>query len=314
MTLPPNTQVFERGWLSANGILFTDAPRSQGGAGPALVDTGYASHSAQTLALVGQALGHRTDLERVFNTHLHSDHCGGNAALQVRYPQLVTAIPPGEAEAIQHWACDQLSYAPTGQECPRFSFQQLLQANTELTLGAQRWEVHAAPGHDPHAVLLFQPDHACLIAGDALWENGFGVVFPELDGANAFDCVASTLDLIEELAPRTVIPGHGRVFQEVPMALQRARQRLTQFVRNPRQHRHYAAKVLLKFKLLEWQRISETALLQWVAQTPYCRTLHQQLDPEQSLQDWGLGVLEDLIRSGAAQRQTQDEQQWLLNV
>ena len=154
----------------------------------------------------------------------------------------------------------------------------------------------------------------CLIAGDALWENGFGVVFPELDGANAFDCVASTLDLIEELAPRTVIPGHGRVFQEVPMALQRARQRLTQFVRNPRQHRHYAAKVLLKFKLLEWQRISETALLQWVAQTPYCRTLHQQLGPEQSLQDWGLGVLEDLVRSGAAQRQTQDEQRWLLNV
>ena len=68
--------VFERGWLSSNNILFTGQH-----SGAALVDTGYCTHSAQTLALVQSALGRRP-LERILNTHLHSDHCGGNAALQ----------------------------------------------------------------------------------------------------------------------------------------------------------------------------------------------------------------------------------------
>ena len=314
MRLPPDLQVFERGWLSANGVLFTDAPRSQGGAGPALVDTGYASHSLQTVALVEQALGPSKALERVFNTHLHSDHCGGNAALQARYPELITAIPPGEAEAAQNWDVAQLSYQRTGQACPRFSFQKLLTANSTVTLGGRPWEVHAAPGHDNAAVLLFQPDHGCLIAGDALWENGFGVVFPELDGDNAFDEVESTLNLIEQLAPRSVIPGHGAVFYDLPSALKRARQRLAKFWENPNQHRHYAAKVLVKFKLLEWQQISEPALLQWAAQTPYFQNLHQHLQPGQSQTDWLLSLVDDLIRSGAAKREVVEAEPWLIDA
>ena len=79
-------------------------------------------------------------------------------------------------------------------------------ADTTLTLANLTWQVHAAPGHDPHSVVLFQPDHRLLISADALWENGFGVVFPELDGEDAFDEVGATLDLIERLAPLTVIP------------------------------------------------------------------------------------------------------------
>ena len=48
--LPPDTQVFERGWLSANNILFT------GGEQSVLIDSGYCTHSDQTLALVEAAL------------------------------------------------------------------------------------------------------------------------------------------------------------------------------------------------------------------------------------------------------------------
>ena len=78
IALPAAMRVFERGWLSSNNILFT-------GPGPAtLVDTGYLTHAAQTLALVERALDGQP-LERLINTHLHSDHCGGNAALQARH-------------------------------------------------------------------------------------------------------------------------------------------------------------------------------------------------------------------------------------
>ena len=71
--------VFERGWLSSNNVLLTDPadPRA-----PAvLVDSGHCTHAAQTVALVARALGGRP-LGRILNTHLHSDHCGGNARLQ----------------------------------------------------------------------------------------------------------------------------------------------------------------------------------------------------------------------------------------
>jgi glyoxylase-like metal-dependent hydrolase (beta-lactamase superfamily II) len=45
-------------------------------------------------------------------------------------------------------------------------------------------------GHDPHSVILFEPVSRVLISADALWERGFGVIFPELEGVEAFDEVA----------------------------------------------------------------------------------------------------------------------------
>jgi glyoxylase-like metal-dependent hydrolase (beta-lactamase superfamily II) len=77
--LPPGVRVFERGWLSANNVLLQDAHNAT------LVDSGYVTHQAQTLALVQHALQGRT-LDQLANTHLHSDHCGGNQALQAHLP------------------------------------------------------------------------------------------------------------------------------------------------------------------------------------------------------------------------------------
>ena len=53
-------------------------------------------------------------------------------------------------------------------------------------LGGFDWQVISAPGHDPHAVILFNPDTRVLISADALWERGFGVIFPELEGESGF--------------------------------------------------------------------------------------------------------------------------------
>ena len=73
--------VFERGWLSANNILLFDDDSA------VLIDSGYVTHAPQTVALVQQALNGRM-LDLLLNTHLHSDHCGGNQALQQAYPGL----------------------------------------------------------------------------------------------------------------------------------------------------------------------------------------------------------------------------------
>ena len=301
---PDGMQVFERGWLSANNILLT------GEGGPsALVDSGYCSHSLQTLALVESALG-EIPLDLLLNTHLHSDHCGGNAALQARYPDVRTLVPPGEAPAVQCWDEARLSYAATGQDCPRFRFDALLLPGSTHRWGANDWQVHAAPGHDASAVLLYAPAARTLLSADALWANGFGVVFPELDGAHAFEDVAATLDLIERLAPTTVVPGHGPVFTDLKGAIGSARRRLDSFVRDPVRHASHAAKVLLKFKLLQWQQQDAAELHAWVAATRLMRDMHRTHFGDRSMAEWSESLVDDLARVGAAQRQGS----WVLNT
>jgi len=296
---PPGITLFERGWLSSNNVLI------RGTNGCALIDSGYATHAAQTLTLVTSALQGQS-LDLLLNTHLHSDHCGGNAALQARYPQVQTLIPPGHACFVAPWNPAGLSYLPTGQICPPFGFNATLQPNTEISLGDQLWQIHAAPGHDPHSVILFEPRSGLLVSADALWENGFGVVFPELDGANAFNEVAQTLDVIEALAPRVVIPGHGAPFSDVTGALARARRRLDSFAQEPHKHIRYAAKVLLKFKLLEVQHIPLEGLWQWAQATPLLQQIYPaNATPDQNFQDWLLALVEELVRSGAASRDQQ---------
>ena len=142
-----------------------------------------------------------------------------------------------------------------------------------------------------------------LISADALWENGFGVVFPELEGDDAFAQVGATLDLIETLSPQVVIPGHGPVFADAPRAIDGARRRLDGFVRNPGKHALYAAKVLLKYKLLEWQQIARADLRAWATATPYFGTLHARHFSDQALTDWLDALAQDLVRSGAATRE-----------
>ena len=297
--LPAGVSVLERGWLSSNNVLIT------GRDGTALIDSGYCLHAPQTLALVQAALQGRP-LDLLINTHLHSDHCGGNSTLQSAYPQLRTLIPPGLAAAVQRWDADALSYTPTGQNCPQFGFDATLQPGSTLRLGDLDWQVLAAPGHDPHSVVLWEPQSRTLLSADALWERGFGVVFPELDGVDAFQEVADTLDLIASLDPAIVIPGHGAPFggDAVAPALAYARKRLQGFVDTPDKHRQYAAKVLVKFKLLELQQIELKALVQWACGTAYLGRL---LSIEQggnvstdAVSDAVQALVGDLVRANAA--------------
>jgi glyoxylase-like metal-dependent hydrolase (beta-lactamase superfamily II) len=263
-----------------------------------LVDSGYVTHQAQTLSLVQNALNGRK-LDRLVNTHLHSDHCGGNNQLQTHYTQLETLIPPGEAKAVAIWDAEALSYEATGQLCPRFKFEGVLQVGQTLRLASLNWEVHAAPGHDPHSVILFEPTHKILISADALWANGFGVVFPELEGVEAFHEVAQTLDLIESLKPLWVIPGHGAIFANIDAALEIARKKLDGFVQNPQKHARYGAKVLLKYKLLELTEVDQIAFTAWASAVPYLQILHQTQAPQMSIQEWLHDMLLDLERSKA---------------
>jgi glyoxylase-like metal-dependent hydrolase (beta-lactamase superfamily II) len=297
--LPANVVVLERGWLSSNNILVIGADET------ALIDTGYVAHAEQTVALVESALDGRP-LDRVLNTHLHSDHCGGNAALQARYPALPIEIPPGEAALVERWDEEALSFRATGQSCPRFRVSGLLQPGTERGFGGLRWQIHAAPGHDPHSVILFEPVSRTLVSADALWENGFGIAFPELKGEPSFGEMAATLDLIERLAPSIVIPGHGSIFTDVEAALKVARRRLEGLQRDPTKHARHAIKVLIKFKLLEKQRMSRGDWMAWVRETPYLAMVCARFFEGVALGALAQEILAELVAARAAEI-TEDE-------
>lgn len=292
LQLPPTMRVLERGWLSSNNILFLGREQT------ALIDSGYLSHAAQTVALVAHGLQGRP-LDRLLNTHLHSDHCGGNAALQQAYG-CHTAIPAAQAEQVRAWDRDALSYGGTGQQCARFGFDATLQAGDRLTLGDMEWQVLAAAGHDPHSLIFFCQEQGILISADALWENGFGVIFPELEGASGFAEERATLELIATLDVRLVIPGHGGPFSGVAAALDTAFSRLDYLAADPRRNAQNAIKVLLKFLLLERQRIKLTEVQQILAGLPLVAVANQrhlQLS-EADLSAW---TVAQLVRAGAAE-------------
>jgi glyoxylase-like metal-dependent hydrolase (beta-lactamase superfamily II) len=291
--LPSGVTVFERGWLSSNNVLL------RGGGDTTLVDSGYWTHAGQTVALLRQALDGQP-LGKLLNTHLHSDHCGGNAALQEAFPEVRTLIPPGLCAQVANWDPVALSYQPTGQYCPRFRFDALARPGEELLLGGHAWQIHGAPGHDPHSVILFDPQTRVLISADALWENGFGIVFPELEGESGFRELAATLDVIEALRPEIVIPGHGAVFSDAGSALGRARRRLDAMVKDPAKHAAHAVKVLLKFKLLELQRLPLREFVTWAVGMPYLALVRERYFPRVEAAQWISDLAQELARSGAA--------------
>ncbi|MGE5769605.1 MAG: MBL fold metallo-hydrolase [Betaproteobacteria bacterium] len=247
--LPDSLRVIERGWLSANNILFLE------GDSATLVDSGYVTHAGQTVELVRHALDGRR-LRRLINTHSHSDHIGGNAALQAAFGCEII-VPAGIHAAIADWDENALLLSPLGQQAARFQHDALIGAGNEVEMGGLAWQALAVPGHDMEALAYYNPEWRLLISGDALWENGFGVVFPELLGeADGLAATRATLEMLARLPIDAVIPGHGRPFADVDGALERAFKRVDSFAADIDKMAWHAIKVMVSFAMMERRRLA----------------------------------------------------------
>ncbi len=143
--LPASLRFIERDWLSANQILGIDDGEA------VVVDTGYVKHADFTVALIRRALADAGEhapggvrLAGIVNTHLHSDHCGGNQALSQAYGCPIT-IPAASAADVAAWDEAALTLSTTGQRCARFQHAATLAPGGTLRLGGllgeQRIEV-----------------------------------------------------------------------------------------------------------------------------------------------------------------------------
>lgn len=294
MKLPESIQVIERGWLSSNNVVL------HARTGAVVVDSGYGSHVPQTLALLERTLAGKK-LARLVNTHCHSDHMGGNAAIQKRF-ECRTSIPEGEAPLIDDWDEQALILAIADQRAERFRYDDTFRDGDTLQMGGLDWQVIAAPGHDTYAVMFYSPESRVLISGDALWENGFGVVFPQLFGRDtALAETRATLDAIAQLEVNIVIPGHGRPFGEVGAALERAFYRLEGYEEDIGRLARHCAKVMLSFVLLEKRSMPLAELPAYVARVPLLAELNSRylrMTPA-AMAEW---LVNELERAGAAER------------
>jgi glyoxylase-like metal-dependent hydrolase (beta-lactamase superfamily II) len=248
-TLPPQVRVFVRDWLSSNNILL------KGREGHVLIDSGYARHAPLTLALLAtpQGIG-AAPLARLVNTHCHSDHMGGNAAIKARYGCPI-ALPDGEAPLIDAWDENTLLLAYADQRADRFAYDEVIRAGETHVWGDLEWQALAAPGHDMGALVFFNPEHHILVSGDALWANGYGFVMPREVDPRALPATRATLEMLAALELRVVIPGHGEPFADVGAALERAFARTAAFEADSLRVARHALKAVLAFALLDQRRL-----------------------------------------------------------
>jgi glyoxylase-like metal-dependent hydrolase (beta-lactamase superfamily II) len=262
--LPDSLRVIERGWLSSSNILAFDGDTAT------LVDSGYVGNAEQTLALVREALGGRR-LTRLINTHSHSDHIGGNAAVQRAFGCEIL-IPAGIEEHITAWDEEALLLTPARQRGDRFRHDGVVRPDEEFAMGGLTWRAHHAPGHDMEALVFHCEQHRVLISGDALWREGFGIVFGEVLGKpGALRATRETLDMIGRLTVDVIIPGHGAPFDDVGPALERAYKRLAAFEQDPAKMARNAIKACMTFNLLDLGRLPRGELESYVASVPFFR-------------------------------------------
>jgi len=293
--LPPQVHVFVRDWLSANNVLLRSP------AGHVLVDTGYVRHVPLTLALLASPRGLGPEpLAQVVNTHCHSDHMGGNAAIARAYGCGI-AVPEGEVPAIEAWDGRALLLDYADQAAERFVPAAALRPGERYVWGDLAWHAIAAPGHDMGALCFYNEEHRVLISGDALWEHGFGFVMPPAVDAAALPATRATLESLAKLDVRVVIPGHGEPFAGFEAALGRALARVEAFEADPMRLARHALKVILTFTLLDRRSLPLVELPAYVERVGIYREFNARFFrlPPADLAEF---LIVELERAGAVRR------------
>lgn len=223
--LPPNIVFIERDWLSANHIMFRDRDSAT------LIDSGYGKFNDVTIEKVDAVLSGWGDasLDHIINTHLHSDHIGGNAELQRLHAGCSITVPVDEQPALVNWDAPEQMLSYADQEAERFAWDDVIEPGQTVQLGGESWQAIATPGHDMGSLVFYSPKLRILISADALWENSSGFVVPQAINPKPLAAQRATFTRLADLDVALVIPGHGPMFTDYSGALKRASEKLELF-------------------------------------------------------------------------------------
>jgi glyoxylase-like metal-dependent hydrolase (beta-lactamase superfamily II) len=204
---------------------------------------------------------------RLINTHCHSDHMGGNAALQREF-NCAIEVPIGEAAGVRPWSRQSFWLDYADQHAEPFDYDKTIAPNDVLPLGGFDWRAVAAPGHDMGALMFYCAELKLLISGDALWQNGLGAITPKAGTNPGVEAALTALQAIRELVVEVVVPGHGKPFTDVGSAIARAESRLHAYQAEPRKCARNFLKSLFTFHLLEVGAMPMDDLADYLSRVP----------------------------------------------
>jgi hydroxyacylglutathione hydrolase len=189
-----------------------------GGGVCAIIDPAF--ETARILQIAARAGYHVT---HVINTHAHSDHTAGNAAvLGATGARLL--IHRDDAPTLQRFTNRILSRLLGGQGSP--PPDRLLNHGDEIRIGSIRIAVIHTPGHTVGSISLFC--NGSVFTGDTLFVGGIGRT--DLPGGSLADLLQSIRERIYTLPEETVVwPGHD--YGAIPRSTVAAEMRTNPFTR-----------------------------------------------------------------------------------
>ena len=244
---------FERAYPSANSVLLE-------GPAPVLVDTGFGSDVDELLGLLDTAPA------LIVNTHFHSDHVGGNRALQRRFGVPIAASA-GEAALVNRDDAQAWEAVWLRQEVEPYTVQRVLQPGDRIETGESVWTVIATPGHTEGHISLHCAAAGVLVLGDALHRADVGWLSPLR--VAALEQTAETLERLAGLGANVGYSGHGGAVTDVPAALERARRRVEGWRRDREAIGWHACKRIFAHALMLEDGLAEDGVAAFVLQCPW---------------------------------------------
>ncbi len=199
---------------------FLDGPR------PALFDGGMAFLADAYLADLRPLLGAR-DLEFLFLTHVHFDHCGAAAAFRKAFPGLRVAASARASEILQRPRALELIrslnddatslastlgiFEPSPTPFRPFAVDRILADGEEVDLGpGLSVRALATPGHTRDFLSYYVPGRKILVASEAVGcADAAGRITPEF--VADYDAYVASIRKLARLDVEVLCQGHALV-------------------------------------------------------------------------------------------------------
>ena len=167
----------------------------------AIIDPG-----ADAEGLIKLVAARGLELEKIWVTHGHLDHCGGAAELRERTGLKIEGPHPEDAFWIDQIETSAANWGMQGART--FTPDRWLHDGDTLELGETSFEVLHCPGHTPGHVVIFHREARFAQVGDVLFRGSIGRT--DLPRGNHQQLLDSIVEKLWPLGDDVqFVPGHG---------------------------------------------------------------------------------------------------------